>query len=181
MKSVEVYGVIREFIGPWCKTAGFRRGSGGMLSYFRPTANGFETFWFQCDKWGWDRYSGSQFTMEFQRGDDHRPGAGVLRVRIARLLTAVELEQAQVLQNLVIGRLHRPPPDHAAYTLGPELQETYLEQFEPIRRPWTAGDDIWLKYFATEDVRQWASFLAPLMTSLVERFAAVRGTGLYPD
>jgi len=46
MKSTAVYKTLREVVGAWAKAAGFKRGSGGMLSYARPApgATAFQAF-----------------------------------------------------------------------------------------------------------------------------------------
>lgn len=173
MRSTEVYRTLRGVVKPWCKSAGFQKGTGGMLSYHRRVSPGHETFWFQCSQWGWDAYTGSQFTVELQRASKWAPGNGDLRSRFARLMTRDELERVRRLQNLVISRLTRPPRDHWIHDddVDADLRRSYFESFDPIELPHRT-DDVWLRYRDEADVRRWGDFLLPLLPSLLERFDA---------
>jgi hypothetical protein len=170
MKSPEVYGTLRRIIDPWSKSSGFKRKAGGMLSYLRPVAEAFETFWFQCAQGGWDQYTGSQFTLEFQAADDPSPGNGSSRCRFPGVMTPEELEQVRFLQNVVIRKLRPPPPDHWAHTLPGDTRKWYFARFDLIREPFQERSDIWLRYVDEADVRRWGEFILPLLPGFLARF-----------
>ncbi|MCI0631607.1 MAG: hypothetical protein L0Y44_13235 [Phycisphaerales bacterium] len=168
MKSTEVYKLIREVIGPWCKEQGFKRTTGGMLGWHRPHADQQLVFWFQCSQDGWDPYTGSKFILEFQVAGDPQPGAsGARRYRLPYFLSEAELEEVRAIQNSVIAGLPPPPKDYYVFGLGAATSEWYRGKFQPVPEPYRNQDDIWLRYHTPADVRRWADFvLAVLPTSI---------------
>lgn len=172
MKSTDVYRVLREIVGPWAKASGFKRGPGGMLAYWRPGKAEAEalTFWFQCSQDGWDAYAGSKFTLELQRSDDPRPGAGRKRARVGKLLLPEERERFRMLQNQVISRLRRPPAEHLIFALQPEVGRGYLSKFEVVEHPYGLQEDVWMRYAGEADVRAWAVLAIEVLPALIERF-----------
>jgi hypothetical protein len=171
MKSPAVYKVLREIVGPWAKSAGFKRGGGGMLSYERPVPGGagFQTFWFQCSQDGWDAHAGSKFTLGFQRAGEPGPGRGGRSWRFARLLTPEERERVRFVQNLVITKLQPPPPDHWTHALDAGPKRWYFAQFDPIVSPYAENEDVWLRYSDEEDICRWGEFLLPRLPALLEK------------
>jgi hypothetical protein len=178
MKSTVTYKTLRDVVGPWAKTAGFKRGGGGMLSYVRPAPSGacFQTFWFQCSQDGWDAFVGSKFTLEFQEASEPQPGHARRRCRFTPLLTADEREQVRILQNVVITKLRPPPRDHWAHSLNRQTKKWYFAKFDLIRDPFGADDDVWMRYADEADVRRWAEFLVPLLPRMLQDFAAMTGS-----
>ena len=178
MKSAAVYKAIREVVAPWAKSAGFGRARSGMLSYMRQVENtpSFETFWFQCSQSGWDAYTGSQFTLEFQESIDATPGGAGRRARFGRLLTGSEREQVRSLQNVVIRKLRKPPSTHWAHTMAESTRRWYFAGFDEVAVPYRESDDVWLRYADEADVTAWARFLVPLLPRLLSAFQALRGS-----
>jgi hypothetical protein len=144
-----------------------------MLAFERASSDGKEvlTFWFQCSQDGWDRFTGSQFTVEFQIAPEPGPGHGPKRERFFRLLTPDERERVRLLQNRVIEKLEQPPPEHWAHTADPGLKSFYFAGFTPLTEPYSPSQDVWLRYVEEADVRQWADFLLPLLPRLIEDFS----------
>jgi hypothetical protein len=174
MKSTEMYKVLRTALSPWAKTAGFKRGSGSMLSYVQPSPRGasFLTFWFQCSQDGWDAYSGSKFTLELQDASEAGPGHGTRRFRFIKLMTAEEREQVRLLQNQVIMKLRPPPRDHWAYALDADTRKWYFAKFDLVSVPYRENEDVWMRYLDETDVHAWAQFLLPILPRLIEDFSA---------
>jgi hypothetical protein len=172
MKSTQVYAIIREIIGPWAKSAGFKRGTGGMLSYVRSADDLFHTFWFQCSQDGWDDHTGSKFTLEFQESTMPEVGSAGTRVRFFRLVTPDDREQVRRTQNSAISRLSKPPRGHWAHGLEGDTKKWYFSKFELVREPYRETDDVWLRYGQESDVRQWAVFLLQQLPRLLDGFNA---------
>ncbi|MDR0274501.1 MAG: hypothetical protein LBI48_04010 [Burkholderiaceae bacterium] len=64
--SKTVYATLRSALAPLMRQNGFKSIKSGRLGWARPMASGtLVRVWFQCDKWGWDKHWGSQFTVEF--------------------------------------------------------------------------------------------------------------------
>jgi hypothetical protein len=73
-----------------------------MLAWYRPDGDQYLTVWMQVSGFGWNRYSGSQFTMEFQRASEPRPGrGGPGRKRFWQLLAPELRERVRSIQNQV--------------------------------------------------------------------------------
>lgn len=171
MKSTEVYRLLRTRLAPASKALGMRRATGGMLGWTRATGATHLTCWCQCSQEGWDPYAGSQFTMEFQRSDDPRPGTGRARQRFGGLLADGDREAVRRVQNQVIAALPPPPRDHPLLA-DPRLRSYYAIRFVPIAAPYAASDDIWLRYHAPADVERWADFVATRLPQLLHTFEA---------
>ena len=159
MKSIETYAVLREHLTPAFKAAGFKRAS-SMLSWVRPEGTGYLVVWCQAAQSGWDMYSGSQFTMEFQRSA--APAVGAIpsrRRRLPKMLDDNGREEIRAIQNAVIGALRQPPPTHPLLTDTESLRDWYLRKFRPVDTPYSTGDDIWLRYASEQHVAVWAAFI----------------------
>jgi hypothetical protein len=133
MKSTETYAVLRQHLAPAFKAAGFKRGS-SMLSWVRPEGAGHLVVWCQAAQSGWDMYSGSQFTMEFQRSA--APAVGAIpsrRRRLPKMLDDNGREEIRAIQNAVIAALRQPPPTHPLLNDAESLRDWYLRKFRPGR------------------------------------------------
>ena len=146
MKSTEVYKVLRERLAPTAKALGFRRTSGGMLGWYKALDGQNLVFWFQCSQTGWDPFTGSQFTLEFQRSPSSGPGDGVDRARFPKLLDSSDLEKARQIQNEVIVALQKPLRGHWSEQLQGDSQKWYQRQFWPVKEPFTSSQDLWIRY-----------------------------------
>jgi hypothetical protein len=175
MMSTDVYKTIRETMGPWCKSEGFRRTPGGMLGWVRPAQAKHLVFWCQCSQDGWDDYAGSGFIVEFQLAPSDRPGAGgseSKRMRLGRLLLDSELQRATELQNRLIGKLAQPPRDHPNLRISDQVTRWYLAKFARLERPYRRNDDLWLRYYDEEDVVGWARFVQDVLPRVTAAFEA---------
>lgn len=146
-----------------------------MLGYIRPHGNRFLVFWFQCEKPGWDAYAGSKFVVEFQLSPSTGIGAfgaDCIRGRLPHFLDDADLERLRPMQDRVIGKLARPPADHLVLKLGEDVRTWYLNQFEPVERPYRTSDDIWLRYGCEEDVIIWAEFVREVLPKVIGRLTA---------
>ena len=176
MHAREVYASLRARIAPWAKASGFRRGTGGMLSFNRPTPSGFLTFWFQCSRDGWDPLRGSKFTLEFVEAPYAGPGEHGRRQRFGSLLSADDREQVRTIQDAVIKRLGRPDRRHWIHAADKAIQQYYFAKFEP-EPAYDVNSDIWLRYATASDVQGWVEFLAPRLPNMIDTFSLL-GVGL---
>jgi hypothetical protein len=174
VKSSDVYAILRDVLGPWCKESGLLRTKGGMLGWYEQISKGsFLTFWFQVSRDGWDDFAGSKFIAEFQRGSDSRIGTGTLRHRLCHFLGREELATVQSIQNDVIRKLVKPlSTEHVVYTLPQSLIDAYEARFDEVRTPFRPIDDVWLRYVERGDVERWGRFLLPLLPRIVETMSS---------
>jgi hypothetical protein len=159
MKSNEVYRQLRQDLGLWFKSSGFKRGN-SMLSWVRQIGDAFIVVWFQVSQFGFEPYSGSQFIVEFQKSSE--PIVGSMRgrrKRISGFLSEAEREDVRKIQNQVIEALRKPPEDYVLLRMQDALSERYRRNFEPIGLPYPDGSDIWFRYATPADVSSWSSFI----------------------
>ncbi|MES2072010.1 MAG: hypothetical protein V4488_16760 [Pseudomonadota bacterium] len=168
MKSTEVYSSLKHEMGSVLETLGFKRGR-SFLSWHREYDGQFTVLWCQVSRDGWDSYAGSKFTVEFQRSTEPEPGApAIRRKRIGKLLSNDQREEVRRIQNEILSSLRRPPKDNAIFNVSPEVTKYYLAQFNNIDSPYTASDDVWLRYAAPEHVQTWGTLLANLVPLCIQ-------------
>lgn len=183
MKSTDVYRVLHAGVGPLAKANGFKRVKSGMLAYQRPTSNNkFITFWFQCDKWGWDKYSGSRFTAEFQVHESKELGHfDGINHRFSHFLSREQLDWVRDMQNRIISRVPPPPTEWVAqmenhfhqYSRNTEaMMEAFLQPWKLVQEPYPLSYDIWLRYWLNEDVQMWASFFLEIFPKAIAELDA---------
>jgi hypothetical protein len=179
MKAQELYRLLGTSLGPWFAKHGFKRRRASRLQYQRQIAGKHQTIWFQCDAWGWDRYAGSSFYVNFSVTEEPDPEA--VRRRDERLnffLTDEELEAARRLRDTIVARIPMPP--HAYFQMleegfrksseSPEtLIATVRSFFEPERLPYRRNHDLKLRYWQPRDVGEWAAFMLPVLPRAVEQ------------
>lgn len=166
VKSADVYRTARLVLAPWFKSNGFKRGTSGMLAWYRPQGDRYLTVWLQVSQWGWSQYDGSQFTMEFQSSADPGPGGGGRRRRFGSLLTVEQRERLRSMQNEIIAGLVQPTEDVVPWANEPGYAETFL----PMTEPYGEHHDIWLRYMTPDDVWSWANFLLEALPDMMDRF-----------
>lgn len=152
--SRRVYAIARKVVGPLAKDLGFRREK-TMLSWTRPQDSEHLTFWFQVSQHGWERYAGSQFTVELLLSPRPEVGHGRQRARMAEPLTDADREELRRRQNAVIIRLVRPPRSYTEWLSSgsAELESLFLRQFEQVFQPYSQGEHLWFRYASEDDVR----------------------------
>jgi len=173
VKSNELYQHLRAGLSGWFKSAGFKRAPKAQLGWH----DGTVFVWIQCDQWGWDRFAGSSFFVNIQRGGEPVPWNAPTE-RLQQLLTDAELETARRLQNEVIGKLQPPPPEYveqlrtafAKHSQNADgLVDALLTAFRPVDSPYRANQDFSFRYFDEHDVRGWSAFLVNVLPRITER------------
>ncbi len=168
MKSADVQRTVRSVLNPWCKSEGFTRGT--FNSWKKKVDERYVVFWFQCSRYGWDAYSGSELIVEFQCSTS--PNAGDcdsrFRHRLPTFLSDEDLVQVFDLQNTIIKLLPPAPPDHHWFD-----SESYQALFQEVIEPYGSHQDIWLRYRSSADVEQWARFVLTRLPMIVPRLLAL--------
>jgi hypothetical protein len=179
VKANEVYKVVREVVGPWCRSAGFKRT--GSLGWYAPVGDHeVLTFWFQISRDGWDDYAGAKFVVAFLRADSPTVEAqesGAVAHRLAHFLSDEQLATVKAMQNDVIRKLARPGRGYFIHQCPPDVVAWYEAKFDLVTKDYQRKDDIWLRYKDEEDVRRWARFVVALLPGIVARMARQSDTG----
>src|SRR5437660_3634840 len=116
MKTREVFRILREHVGPPLLDIGFAPfkddSSGLFLVWTRPIkgkGRRYETVACQANKWPWDPWVGSTFTLHMTRSSQ-RGNTALCKeyATLFELLTADEKREMQARQNAVIARCRVP-------------------------------------------------------------------------
>jgi hypothetical protein len=158
VKSTQVYSLLKTELSGWFKNEGFKY-SKGLLSWQRQHGAAYTLVWCQISQDGFDAYSGSRFTVEFQRSVAPTIGGPGQRERIAKFLSPHEKEDVRKIQNQVIARLQRPPSSYPLLHVSKEVTRIYLSRFEQDKEPYHENLDIWFRYFSPADVSAWGQFI----------------------
>jgi hypothetical protein len=136
------------------------------------------------DKWPWDIWMGSQFTVNFQ--DAKRPGLGsspgAKMARIGDLLQGKHKKEAEQIQNSANRKIKVPLAEEYNKEMGLEFADSddafilnpYREKSQPVRFARKVGD-LWLRIVDLEDVIAWAGFLAAWLPVGLRCFAKLEG------
>src|SRR3989441_10310375 len=176
MKADELYRLLKQQLGPWFTAHGFKRLPCSRLAYQRLRGQFYQTIWFQCDKWGWDRYAGSSFFVNFsvsRTPSDFEVGPGHRRhERLNFFLTDEELETARGFRDAIVARIPPPPAayfetleahcsKHSSNAAG--MMAVVRSQFEPEPIPYRRHQDFSLRYWQPQDVQGWAAFITAVL------------------
>lgn len=123
MKTRDVYKVLWQSIDPVAAELGFarQRHTGTILPWTRRLDNGrHEIVYCQMDKWQWDPWMGSKFTVRLQesRNPDIGLVGGSKQAAIGDLLAGKYKRQAERIQNAAIARIHVPTAEEYNEELG---------------------------------------------------------------
>lgn len=180
MIAKKVYSILKALVGPWFREHGFRVAKSSYLTYQKPVGPRFFTVRFQCHHQGWEKHKGSRFTVFLQLAPE--PDFASLHAnRLTSYLTVPELELIRARQNRVLRAIPPPPPDYVnemiaafrkSFSDPKPYIDIFLQDWQPVTRPYSADDDIWFRYFGEADVRSWAILLHNHIRALHERLLA---------
>jgi hypothetical protein len=131
----------------------------GMLGWYKPHDTEFLTFWFQCDKWGWDDDWGSKFTIEFQVSNTCEIATGNMlkRERVPFMLSTEDLNIMIEKNNTII--LNMPGYINTKQTYVEVEGEKVLILGKEVNKDMNnIGQDHWFEYYNYSDIDFWASF-----------------------
>jgi hypothetical protein len=109
------------------------------------------TFWFQITKFGFDKYTGGKFIVEFGGSDSSRNTA--LHQRLWGLLDDPSRGEAHRINNDVIVSLPGPS-DAVVRALSESVREAYLSDFQPVVSVLPSRSDVWFRYATELDVER---------------------------
>jgi hypothetical protein len=181
VKSKDLYKYLHQTLGNDLKIIGFNKGKTSQLSYQKLVNGKYIIVWFQCDKWGVDKYSGSSFCINIQKSVSNELAMDVriykesIYERISTYLNEEELNNILLKQNIIINTLPKPPKDIydilrnelAKNEFDKELIKSFVSPRDQIVEPYTNISDIWFRYFTPDDVTGWAEYLKkPIIRTL---------------
>jgi hypothetical protein len=164
VRGPEVRALWNRAIRPVARQLGFKPGNAYKPGWVRESAKERSTFWFQIDKYGFDKYTGGRFIVEFIFNDLHRQVS--MRDRMWRLLDDGSHRAVVRLNNDVIASLPGPSSE-LLLDLPESLRSTYLDAFKPIIGVPEPDNDVWFRYATRADAAAWGDFIASRLPSVV--------------
>lgn len=175
MKAKEVYVILERELSPTLTPLGFRKKRGSRLVFQRQGATAYETIWFQMDKYGWDKYAGGKFFVNFNTSESTDFEAPSARSdRLNNFMTDDELERALAYRNEIVARIPKPPGSYfemlrtgfaksVSDSSASNLVQTLRDDFEPEHHPYRAHQDFALRYWLPTDVAGWVPFISAVI------------------
>ena len=162
--ATQARSLWKKKVRPVANQLGFKPGKEIMGGWVRETTPVRVTFWFQINKYGFDKHAGGKFIVEFTA--QHHSRQTSLRDRMWMLLDDVSRREVMRINNSVISDL--PGPSRATLdALPPHLRNTYLADFKVIDETQSANTDVWFRYATIADVERWADFIALRLPPIV--------------
>jgi hypothetical protein len=169
IRSTEARSVWKRALKPILTEMRFKPGqshpTGGRTGWTRDAPPFHEFFWIQINNYGFDRYHGGEFVVEFEfsRADMHT----AIRDRMWRLLDVDSQREVIRLNNLTIAALPGPSPEMLAALPG-GLSETYLGNFDAMAEEVKPDSDVWFRYARRADVEAWGEFVASRLKNVIK-------------
>jgi hypothetical protein len=164
VRAPEVRTLWNRAIRPVARGLGFKPGNVYIPGWVRESAEERSTFWFQIDKYGFDKYMGGRFIVEFIFNDLDRKVS--TRDRMWTLLDDVSRRAAFRMNNGVIASL--PAPSIEIVMSIPEpLRASYLGFFKTLTEMPERDSDVWFRYATRKDAASWGDFMAARLPSVV--------------
>lgn len=181
MKAKELYRVLETELGPWLLARGFKKRRGSRREFQRVVDDKYHSVWFQCDKYGWDSYSGGTFYVNFTVSES--PILGFLvpcDEGLNFFLTDEELARARDYRDAVVGRIPKPPDSYfetlqAGFSKSmpaesaANLVATVRGYFEPEPLPYRRHQVFGLRYWQPSDVAGWAALILSVLPRAIEQ------------
>lgn len=173
VRARDARALWNKAVQPVARSLGFKPGNVYVPGWVRESAQERSTFWFQIDRYGFDKWSGGQFWVEFIYNDLSRQAS--IRNRMWALLDDLSRRAVVHMNNDVIASL--PGPSHEILMSLPELlRSTYLNLFKPITDMPPSGHDLGFRYATKADATAWGDFIASRLPSVDARSSGLLKT-----
>ncbi len=181
MLAKDVMKVFNDRLTPLNKELGFKRSKSFSNGYQRMnTQEKCAIYWMQFDKWGFDKFFGSRFTVEFQLSDqDKMNNSFSERKRFGQLLCGEILNRVNIHNQRVIGRLREQdvPVDHPALIIANPLTEK-CPLWPRNNYRYDGKDDCWIHYIQPEDVDAASTLVVAIAQYIAPRIMNLKSLDL---
>ncbi|WP_342316690.1 hypothetical protein [Lysobacter sp. FW306-1B-D06B] len=166
VKAKDVHRHMRRLLAPWFVEQGWQKRPGYSCAFVRADS----VFWVQPSQWG-DSWSGSSMTLNLSGWNGRDLAAGR---RILKGLDGDSRDAGLALEERIVSRIPEPPHDHYIHQFmslpgaeGATFRQSFERAFAPNPGQWKPGCDTWLRYFAEDDLEEWALFMVPRLDRLI--------------
>lgn len=173
-----MHSTLSKVVWPWFHQFGWQRRKGSSCAFLKrcESTNKYWCFWVQISQWGGKDF-GNSFTLDLILLESHDiPPYGGADSRVLNTLTGRDRQVGIELETKIAGRIPEPAPECLIYEWmklpgdeGAAFKRMWTEAFVPHPDRWNEGMDISLRYFALDDVEEWAQFLLRRLEMLTDR------------
>jgi hypothetical protein len=175
MKISQVHTIVKETLGHWFSSQGFKPSRRHSLTFEWQNETNELVVWFPGDRWGWDPYLGGGFRLlvaRYPQGKDLPD----YEQAFPYFLNDDELEMARKIHNTILSGLQAPPESYFTAiaskfkgSMASEVVEQLRREFQPLSAPYRWHHDFFLRYYTEDHVRLWCAFLAPVLPRIIQR------------
>ena len=108
-----------------------------------------------------------------------QPLCGGPDARVLATLSSSDMEEGLSLEARIVARIPKPSPESRIYEWmqlpgkeGEIFRESWARAFVPHPEIWSPNHDVWLRYFAADDIEEWGAFIAARLSHLTAQCEA---------
>jgi hypothetical protein len=171
MKPRELFKVLRKHLDPWLTEQGFAQASDpyhrGGVGWTRPRGANHLNIWCLNNKWPFDPFLGSEFTIEVEISPQAIPGFAPLQRfgRLHQLLGEDDRRAMLERHNAVVAKLRQPSDEEYERVVGVppfDFRGSFAKKFASRVAP-IENEDFWMRYYDSDDATLWAKFILETM------------------
>lgn len=181
MKNRDIFKILRQHVDDPASKLGFesQRNTTTDVTWVRKRSGRYDVVYCQLDKWAWDPWAGTKFTVNFQ--NSKKPGIGVSSgtkfARVGDVLRGKYKKAAEQIQNAAIAKIRVPSADEYEEEMG-FADDFLLDEYKELSKPERFGrkrDDLWLRIVDADDAREWAEFIGAWLPNGLDQFDKLDG------
>ncbi|MBN1665155.1 MAG: hypothetical protein JW943_16285 [Deltaproteobacteria bacterium] len=167
MKSTEIYKILNLYLKDEFKSLGYKKVKFCRLGWYKSIGNNFIIFEFQCNRWGWDYWTGTDFNFNFGCYDKITELSWSVKpiVRLNEVIQYDDLFELVEIQNSVISKFHSYDCDskQAFPSAEPAFHDYLQNQFKPILFPPSLTDMFHMRLYDENDVHKWGIYFQKII------------------
>lgn len=173
--SRQVHSALGKRLTPWFREHGWEKRGGSSCAFVKADAiaEGVWCFWIQISQWG-GRDFGNEFTVNLiSLPSANTTPYGGPYARVLKTLQQRDREIGLALEAKIAARIPIPAPENRIHEWmklpgeqGAGFRRMWSEAFVAHPDRWGQDKDIWLRYYALDDVEEWAEFLIARLDAL---------------
>lgn len=177
MKSIEIYKILNSCLKDPLKELGYKKVKFSRLGWYKGFGSNFIIFQLQCNKWGWNYWTGTDVT--FYLGlytKNTEPSWSVKPVTLLnQLLDNADIRELVDIQNTVISKFHRYEENYQDThpTADPAFLDFLEKRFEPIPFPPIRFDQECMRIYDESDVLRWGEFFGKRIKKITDNLEII--------
>ena len=172
MKSTEIYKTLNSCLKDPFKALGYKKVKFSRLGWYKSFGPNYIIFQFQCSKWGWNFWTGTDFELYLGLYSKMTEPSWSVRplTLLTQLLDEADIKELVNIQNIMISKFHKYEENYQEThsTADPAFLGFLDRQFEPIAFPPSRFDQESFRIYDESDVLRWGDFFQKRINKLSE-------------